>query len=321
MKRIFSSKYGQVCKKALLGLGLLASPLSAMEGAASIEREFSPLAVQEQLIKAGNGLGLETLVVSPTAESAEPLGVLVMTHGFLLSQTYYRDILAQIADQGFVVLAPQAYTPGGLPFGKPTTDVEAQKVAQAIGWFSTQLEGIVDRPVDFSKLGIVSHSRGSKVAWTIMRDKLLNVQALAAIDPVDGTQDGTSRVTGGSLTLNVPAYIIGSGLGGNGGGLSPACAPSDLSFNQFWKSAQTSPSWLLVAKDYGHMDFLDEASKCGFICSVCSKAPTSKSRPDFRAWIARGVGSFMRGILYEDQTSLDTLDQASTLINASIEKR
>ena len=320
MKRTFKFSLARSSQQVLLGLSLLLVPAHQTLRADEASSAAAP-AVQELLVKAGDGLALETLVISPTKESTAPLGVLVMTHGFLLSQTFYRDVLAQVANQGFVVLAPQAYAPGGLPFGKPTTDVEAQKVAKAIEWFETHLSTLINRPVDFEKIGLVSHSRGSKVAWTILRDQLTRVKAVAAIDPVDGTQDGSARVTGGTFQLDLPAFIIGTGLGGVNGSFGQACAPSDMSYNSFWKSAQVANSWLYVAKDYGHMDFLDDGIKCGMMCSVCSKAPAAQSRSDFRAWIAQGVASFMHGILDADQTSLESLGQSSPLINATFEHR
>ena len=47
--------------------------------------------------------------------------VVVLQHGFLLSNTYYSQLIAQIASHGFIVVAPQMYEAGGLPFGKGST--------------------------------------------------------------------------------------------------------------------------------------------------------------------------------------------------------
>lgn len=290
--------------RSLLSLVLAASP--ALSWAAS-----KPLPVREQLVKAGQGLSLETLVIAPAEAQDEALPVVVMNHGFMLSQQYYRGLLTQIAQEGFVVLAPQAYAPGGLPLGKPTTTAEAATLTKAVLWFEGNLEGIVDQKVDFSKLAILSHSRGSKVAWTMMRDKLLAPQALVAIDPVDGSKDGSGRITQSGINLDVPAMIIGTGLGAKGGGFTPACAPSGDSYSAFWATATTSPSYLYVAKDFGHMDFIDETNSCGMICKVCAGTSEPQSRGVFRSWISKKAVKFLKGVLNKDSNSLDALGDSS----------
>lgn len=301
----FSLAFSLPSARKLIGLALLAAP--ALSWAAA-----KPLSVREQLVKAGQGLNLETLVIAPDQPQDEPLPVLVMNHGFMLSQQYYRALLTEIAQDGFVVIAPQAYAPGGLPLGKPTTTAEAATLTKAVLWFEDNLEEIVDQKVDFGKLAIISHSRGSKVAWTMMRDKLLAPQALVAIDPVDGSKDGSSRITQSGIELDVPALIIGTGLGGKGGGaFTPACAPTADSFNAFWATASTSPSYLFVASDYGHMDFIDDNANCGMMCKVCATAPQSKSRGDFRSWISSKATKFLRGVLYKDGKALQALQSAS----------
>jgi chlorophyllase len=295
----------QFWQQAGLGLGLVHMIFGA-ELALSI-------GVTEQLIKKGQGLPVETLVIAPDQAQAEDLPVVVMNHGFLLSQMNYREIMAETAKAGFVVLAPQTHAAGGLPFGKPTTEKEAQLTGQVITWFSTRLEGIVGQGVDFERIGLLNHSRGSKIAWTIQRDGLAKVKAIAAIDPVDGDQDGSPRVTGGSFRMELPVLLIGSGLGGS-------CAPADRNYRSFWAAAKASPAWLYVAEDFGHLDMLDN-SNCGLVCGVCTKASSSVSRTELKQWIGKAVGQFMRGILYQDEASLDKLDATVANLRLTREKR
>ena len=269
-------------------------------------------------VKVGDGLKVPTLVIFPEAPQVEALPVLIMDHGFLLNQQFYQDILGRIAIEGFVVVAPQNYAPGGLPFGKPTTDVEAKTTVAAVTWFQSHLADMIGKSVDFSKMGLINHSRGGKVAWTILRDHLLDVKAIAAIDPVDGTADGSSRVTGGAAQIKVPALIIGTGLGAQGG---QPCAPAAVNYNQFWMTVSQSPSWLFVAKDYGHMDFLDENNSCGFICSFCAKTAKSQTKVDLRGWIGMTVANFMRGILYNDKVALDQVEDNASSITLSKAKK
>ncbi|MDQ3230548.1 MAG: hypothetical protein M3Q07_01915 [Pseudobdellovibrionaceae bacterium] len=272
--------------------------------------------VKELIIKTKDGVKVDTLVMVPEQSSAQELGVVVMNHGFLMSNAYYRNVLAEIANQGFVVVAPQTMAAGGLPFGKPSTAVEAKTTADVITWMSTNLSARIGQDVDFTKLALVNHSRGSKVAWTMLRDGLVDAKAIAAIDPVDGTMDGTGLATKG-VQLKIPAMIIGTGLGGQKN-LGQACAPRDVNYNLFWDTVSDSPSWLFVANDYGHMDFLDEKTNCGFTCSVCVSAAKDKSRPDLRNWIGTTIGSFLRGVVLGDNNSLESVE--NNPLNLSLTK-
>jgi len=275
------------------------------------------LAVKELLLKVKDGLKVETLVIFPEQSQAEPLGVVVMNHGFLMSNQYYRQVLAQIADYGFVVVAPQTIPAGGLPFGKPSTAVEAKATAEVVSWMSTRLAGLIDHAVDFDKLALVNHSRGAKVAWTMLRDGLVNAKAIASIDPVDGTMDGTGLATKG-VALKLPALIIGSGLGSKSGGFGQACAPANVSYKIFWNTISMPRSWLLVANDYGHIDFLDEKINCGLTCSVCATAAKDKSKAELRSWMGSTIGTFLRGTLYGDSIALDSVE--SNPLNISLSK-
>jgi chlorophyllase len=262
--------------------------------------------VKELIIKTKQGVKVDTLVMYPEQSSADELGVVVMNHGFLMSNSYYRDVLSEIANHGFVIVAPQTIAPGGLPIGKPSTAVEARSTAEVINWMSSNLSGLVGKSVDFDKLALVNHSRGSKVAWTMLRDGLIDAKAIAAIDPVDGTQDGTGLATTG-VQLKVPALIIGTGLGGKKN-LGQACAPENVNYKLFWNTVSDSPSWLFVANDYGHMDFLDEKINCGMTCNLCVGAAKDKSRPDLRSWMGQTIGSYLRGVLHGDSNALDSVE-------------
>jgi dienelactone hydrolase len=281
----------------------------------------SQAAVKELSLKASNGLNLETLVLYPDTPSTTPLAVVLADHGFLLNQKFYKGLLSQVADQGFVVVAPQAYAPGGLPFGKPSTQVEAQNVAKAFNWYSTNLSALIKQPLDFSNVGLLNHSRGGKVAFILIKDKLVKAKAFAAVDPVDGTMDGSPRVTDTAAKINVPSLIVGTGLGSQKK-LGQACAPTDVNFEHFWSSVQSDNSWLLVAKDYGHMDHLDSGINCGLICNACVGASSDLSRDDYRNWLAANVGSFFKGILYRDSSALDTIGSSSVAgLNFTVETK
>ncbi|MBC7530865.1 MAG: dienelactone hydrolase family protein [Oligoflexus sp.] len=266
-------------------------------------------AVRELTVKPGDGLSMETLVIYPAEKTTQPLAVVLVDHGFLMNEHHYKGILTQIADQGFVVVAPQAYPSGGLPFGKPTTLVEAQNVAAAFVWLSTHLSQLIESSIDFRNVALLNHSRGSKVAFNMLNNGFVSAKAFVAIDPVDGTKDGSPRVTDTEAKIVIPSLIIGTGLGSKKT-LGQACAPEDVNYNHFWDSVQSSPSWLFVAEDYGHMDLLDSPNNCGFICRVCSSSKAEHPRDAYRTWIASTVGNFLKAILYHDAASLNLLNSS-----------
>lgn len=306
-------------------MGLTGKHFASIAIAAMVFLKVASLeaASQEVLIKSGTkGLEVDTLVIVPTRERSEALPVLFMQHGFMLSQTYYRDVFSKIAEQGFVVVAPQAYRPGGLPFGKPSTEAEAGTTARAINWASNNLADAIDQAVDFNKLGLINHSRGSKVAWIMLRDKLVEAKAIAAIDPVDGTQDGSGRVTGTSFSIQIPALIIGTGLGSVSGGIfSPACARIGDNFERFY-AASGGRTWQMVVQDYGHMDFIDSNNNCGMICNVCASADRGHSREAMRVFLADAIGQFMSGVLNGQDNVLSNLhDQSGSPIKVSVETK
>ncbi|RYZ72019.1 MAG: hypothetical protein EOP09_03815 [Proteobacteria bacterium] len=297
MKKILEASYSFV--STLSATALLVGSLAG-----------SAQAAVELNIKATNGLNLETLVLYPSTPSATPLAVVLVDHGFMLNQQFSKGLLSQVADQGFVVVAPQAYKSGGLPFGKPTVTVEAQNVAKAFTWLSTNLSTLIPQPVDFTNVGMLNHSRGGKAAFVMLKDKLVAAKAFAAVDPVDGTQDGSPRVTDTAAKISIPSLIIGTGLGSQKK-FGQACAPEDVNYEHFWSSVQSKNSWLLVAQDYGHMDHLDATNNCGLVCSACVGASRENSRDDYRNWLASNVGAFLKGILYRDSAALDTIGAGS----------
>ncbi len=300
----------------LLRFGMI-SVTAALLSLASLASAAEQVPVKELLLKVKDGVKVDTLVMYPEVSQPEPLGVVLMNHGFLMSNQYYREVLALIAAQGFVIVAPQTIAAGGLPIGKPSTAVEAKTTVAVLDFLNTRLATLINHAVDFNKLALVNHSRGSKIAWTMIRDGMVNAKAIAAMDPVDGTMDGTALSTTG-IQLKIPAMIIGTGLGSKSGGLGQACAPANVNYSLFWNTVTTSPSWLFVANDFGHIDLLDEKINCGLTCSVCAKATKDHPTTELRNWLGNTIGAFLRGTLYGDSTSLDSVE--SNPLNLSLSK-
>ena len=254
----------------------------------------------------------------PTGEG--PFAAIIFQHGFVLRYQLYERLLDHLASHGFVVVAPTMYDTGGLPFGTPSVAEEAQTAAQLSAWVQEQLEPLAGVPVDMDSLGIAGHSRGGKVAWTLALAES-TFAAIAGVDPVDGTggspgMDGNEpRLIDGSFDLGVPTFILGTGLGPQGGALS--CSPEGDNYVQFWE-ASAAPAWKVVATEYGHMDMLDRAA-CGLVCGFCQTGPDIEAMTDASAGM---LVAFFRASLQGDETAYGLLeDPRSAPIAVEVESK
>lgn len=231
--------------------------------------------------------------------------VVVLQHGFLLSNTYYSQLIAQIASHGFIVVAPQMYEAGGLPFGKPSTEEEITLATQTWTFIRENLSTTLPTGVEASaeNFGVVGHSRGAKVAWGALLEDATLANALVGIDPVDnpGGFAAQDPVITGPTPFAIPTLVIGTGLGPDSvDGFSPACAPEGENYAKFYAAAQT-PAYRLVATEHGHLDMLDDTlSGCGLECSAC---PGGGSKQAMRSATAGWIVALMRGALQGDATA------------------
>lgn len=122
---------------------------------------------------------------------------------------------------------------------------------------------------DLTKLALAGHSRGGKDAFALSlglagTKARLPFSALLAIDPVDGTGPDSQTnppvltYVPDSLDPKAPALVVGTGLGSEKKDLLlPACAPEGVNHEEFFKEC-VAPAFHAVAKNYGHMDMLDD---------------------------------------------------------------
>lgn len=254
-----------------------------------------------------NGAPVELLAFVPDGEYT--FGVVVFQHGFLMANTHYSTLLEHIASHGFVVLAPQMYEAGGLPWGKPTAAEEAVLATDLYDWIAADLSDNIDAVVDANLVGLVGHSRGAKVIWLSLSDSPRTVQALAGVDPVDGQGGplgGEDRALDNPPTIDAPVVVIGSGLGPESSGIwQPACAPEGDNYVQFY-AAVSSPAWQVVVPDFGHLDILDDnPSGCAMECDACIDGP---QREPMRTVTAAMLVALFRGTLQGDASAHAWLD-------------
>lgn len=257
------------------------------------------------------GAPRDLLIFAPEAAGAYP--VVVFQHGFMSRNSYYSQILEQLASHGFVVVAPQMYEPG-LPvlFGNPSAAEEADQAAQILAWLPGHLDEITGVRACTERLGLAGHSRGGKVVWQMMVGHASLARAIAGIDPVDGTGGplgGQDRVVQGPFSFSVPALVLGTGLGGQ-------CAPEGDNHVQFYAASQ-SPAWHVVATQAGHADMLD-ADAVEFASQLC---PAGDQREGMRRLTAGLMVALFRASLQDDPKAFDVLtdvEAAPTPITAEV---
>ena len=263
----------------------------------------------------------DMVVYSPQESGTYP--VVVFQHGFLMANTHYSQMLTHLASHGFVVAAPQMYEAGGLPIGTPSTEEEAQLANEVYDWLADHLDDAIDADVDVTRLGLAGHSRGAKAIWWALGEESRDVDAVAGIDPVDGTGGplgGEPQVLDDPVDIDAPVLSLGAELGSESAGIGqPACAPEGENYEEFF-AASTSPAWQVLAHDYGHMDMLDDNPQgCGLECDACVDGD---SRAPMRQLSAGLSVALFRAALHDQPEVLDWLeDEQAAPINISVEAK
>ncbi|KAK6254897.1 hypothetical protein SCA6_016202 [Theobroma cacao] len=249
------------------------------------------------------------LIATPCEAGEFPL--IIFLHGYLLYNTFYSQLLQHVASHGFIVIAPQLYTVAGAD----ATD-EIKSTAAITSWLSKKvLQGLLPPYVqpNLSKLGLAGHSRGGKVAFALALEKAmttLKFSALIGVDPVDGMDKGKQTpppvltYVPYSFNLDMAVMVIGSGLGEvKRNPLFPPCAPKGVNHEDFFKECR-KPACYFVAKDYGHLDMLDDDTKGIRGRSSYCLCKNGKAREPMRRFVGGVVVAFMEAYLNGDHTDL-----------------
>ncbi|KAL6008081.1 hypothetical protein ACLOJK_033587 [Asimina triloba] len=250
------------------------------------------------------------LIASPTEEGE--YSVLVLFHGFLLHNTYYRELLKHVASHGYILVAPQLYW--------VCSSNEIEDACAVLSWLSQGLQSSLPTNVKANtlNLALAGHSRGGRAAFLIALGKAANTPAISiklliGIDPVAGSS-ANMQLPPPILTFQprsfdlqgTPVMVIGTGLGSEKKNcLFPACAPAGVNHQEFYNECQP-PCFHLVATDYGHMDMLDDPTgiiqKMGYCMCVCGKNTEA-----MRRFVGGMMVAFLQAYLDDDQTDNDHL--------------
>ncbi|KAA8548682.1 hypothetical protein F0562_000366 [Nyssa sinensis] len=250
------------------------------------------------------------LLIATPSEAGE-FPILLLLHGYLLYNSFYSQLIQHIASHGFIVIAPQLYIVAG-----PDATNEIKSTAAITNWLSEGLHNFLPAHVqpNLSKLGLAGHSRGGKAAFAlalgIAATTSLNFSALIGIDPVDGMDKGKQTPPAvltyvpHSFDLNMAVLVIGSGLGEvKKNPLFPACAPKGVNHEDFYSECR-KPASYFVAKDYGHLDMLNDDTEGIRGKSTYCLCKNGKSREPMRRFVGGIVVAFMRAYLEGDSSHL-----------------
>ncbi|KAL5542018.1 hypothetical protein UlMin_009728 [Ulmus minor] len=241
--------------------------------------------------------------------------VLLLLHGYLLCNSFYSQLIQHVASHGFIVIAPQLYTLAGCD-----TSEDIYSTATITNWLSQGLKHFVPPNVhaNLSKLALAGHSRGGKTSFAVALNKGLicrKFSALIGIDPVAGMTEGKQSSppvfppNDQSFDLDMPVMVIGSGLNGN-------CTPKGISHEEFYKKCE-KPACYLVAKEYGHMDMLNDNCIVKMLCCICKGG---KCRGPMRKFVGGVVVAFMNAYLKGDDSSLMAIKDGHGKIPVELEK-
>ncbi len=207
----------------------------------------------------------------PRRIDGKPSPLVVFLPGFQAPTDLYKETVDHLASHGFVVV--RASPPGGL---FDVNHVEMAKDAMAVIDWAVDPTGPLGGRVDGSWVGVMGHSLGGKLA-TMVAFQDSRVKALFAIDPVNGGNPFTGYsatlpdiVPDDVATLAIPVGFPGETFSADHSSLGQSCAPADQNYTTFYSAAAAAPwkaKWEFAGAD--HMDFVDDLSACGTVCSVC----------------------------------------------------
>lgn len=251
------------------------------------------------------------LIATPVEGGEYP--VVVFLHGYLLFNSFYSHLLCHIASHGFILVAPQMYLIAG-----PDSSDEIKCAAATTDWLSEGLSPVLPSLVrpNLSKLGLAGHSRGGKVAFALAlghASTSLKFSALMGIDPVDGMNKGKQTpppvltYVPLSFDLKMAVLVVGSGLGEQRRNpLFPPCAPKGVNHEDFFNECR-SPAWYFVAKEYGHLDMLDDETKGIRGKTSYCLCKNGKAREPMRKFVGGIVIAFMKAYLEGDFEDLQAI--------------
>ncbi|XP_052188488.1 chlorophyllase-2 [Diospyros lotus] len=267
------------------------------------------------------------LIATPSGDESGEFPLLLLLHGYLLSNSFYSQLIQHVASHGFIVIAPQLYTVAG-----PDSTEEIRSAAAITNWLPEGLQKLLPANVrpNLSKIALSGHSRGGKAAFALALGRTatasLKFSALIGIDPVDGMDKGKQTPPAvltyipHSFDLDMAVMVIGSGLGEvKKNPFFPACAPKGVNHENFYGECR-KPAFYFVAKDYGHVDMLDDNTGGIRGKATYCLCKNGRSRGPMRRFVAGITVAFMRAYLEGDLSDLMAVRYGQTVTPVELQK-
>ncbi|GMI76099.1 chlorophyllase 1, CORONATINE-INDUCED PROTEIN 1 [Hibiscus trionum] len=247
------------------------------------------------------------LIFTPSEKGTYP--VILFFPGFYLRNYFYTHLFRHISSHGFIIVSPQLYTT--VP---PTGMGEVESAAKVADWLQSGLQSLLPENVEanLENLALSGHSRGGKTAFALALgygDPTQSFSALVGIDPVAGNRFGATTpqiltYEPNSFNLSIPVTVIGTGLGAESKGITMpcACAPKKFNHEEFFNECKL-PRAHFNAKDYGHMDVLDD-DPSGFIGRLADSMCVNGKGP--RDPMRRCV-AFLNYYYFQEKVDFDTI--------------
>lgn len=107
-----------------------------------------------------------------------------------------------------------------------------------------------------------------------------------------------------SFALDFPVLVVGTGLGSQKNLLFPPCAPEGVNHEEFYLESRPT-CYHLVAKDYGHLDMLDDGAEA--VQKAVCKRGDKGGKDSMRRTTAGVMTAFLKAYLCGEGAELDAV--------------
>ena len=198
---------------------------------------------------ASSSRALTVTISYPTTESATQFPLLVFVHGYDVSAATYEDLEQEIAEEGFVVAAPDFPLSSSALDGVAERDIVEQ--ASDVSFVITSLLDESSRPAALAtliadtKVGVIGHSDGAVTAAGVGFNDADADPRIGAVVMLSGAEAFFPGAWFGGSSSDSPALLA---IHGTADEINPFAASQEL-FDD-----ATGPTWLVAVSGGSHFE-------------------------------------------------------------------
>ena len=230
----------------------------------------------------------------------------VISPGFLITADQYSSYARRLAEWGYVAVVYD-FVQQALD---PSSDLACVDLLEELLTWCGNLNNPIGSLCDPNNILLIGHSRGAKIS-SLVASKDPRVKALYLIDPVDVTVytplspefPSAASALESSLNQQLPVAIVGSGSGSD-------CAPSESSYNVFYKATK-GPTWQGIVQSAGHLQFLDarNSTAMGLVCQASASVTDGQVEDVAHAMMIAWAESMMVRSISNDVSDRDKIQK------------